>query len=163
MFTTSKFKWIGSIILAGTLLVLAIFGGTWGTSYAADASVNVAPVISYIDPFAVPVGSPDTIIEIWGSNFGTTTDTRVRLTGGGFDELYPPDEISTGRIVVTIPALLLDQPTLYILTVIKSKSGTIPTIPTIPNPPDDEISNPVPFTVYGPDTYLPIIQKNALR
>ena len=43
MLATSKIKWFGSIILAGTLLVLALMGGKWGTIYSASASVNVAP------------------------------------------------------------------------------------------------------------------------
>jgi hypothetical protein len=160
MFTTSKIKWFVSIILAGILLVLTIFGGKWGTNYTASASVNAAPVIYYIDPSIARVGSPDTLVEILGSNFGTEDDTRVRLTGGGFDVLFVPEEIAPGRIVITIPAGMLVDPIVYTLTVIKSKYGTIPTIPTIPNPPDDEISNPVPFTVFETlPMYLPIINK----
>ena len=161
MFTTSKIKWFGSIILAGILLVLAIFGGKWGTSYVAGASVNVAPIITAINPSSVPAGSPDTWLIIWGSNFGTLLDTRVRLTGVGFDQLFTPREIRQDRIIVILPASLLVDPNLYTLTVIKSKYGTIPTIPTIPVPPDDEISNPVPFTVFERQLmYLPLMYKN---
>jgi hypothetical protein len=159
MFKASKIKWFGSIVLAGILLILALFGGEWGTNYTASASVYVAPVINYIDPSAVQVGSPDISMEIWGSNFGNLVDTRVRLVGGGIDQLFAPIIAGPTRIVITIPALLLDQPALYTLTVIKSKIGTIPTIPTIPNPPNDEISNPALFRVFEPSMYLPLMYK----
>jgi hypothetical protein len=162
MLATPKIKWFGSIILAGILLVLAIFGGKWGTTYAAGASVNVAPLITAINPSSVPVGSPNTWLIIWGSNFGNMDDTRVRLTTGvGFDQLFTPREIRQDRIIVILPASLLVDPIVYTLTVVKSTPGTIPTIPVTPY---DEESNPVPFTVFETlYVYLPIIQNNAFR
>jgi hypothetical protein len=161
MSAPSKIKWFASIIMAGTLLFLALMGGNWGTSYSASASVYVAPFIASMDPSAVLAGSANTPLIINGSNFGTGTDTRVRLAGDGIDLLLIPLEITSDQIRVIVPAYLLVEPIIYTLTVIKSIGGTIPTIPTIPNPPGEEISNPVPFTVYGPFTYLPIITKNA--
>ncbi len=150
MLATSKFKWFGSIILAGIVLVLALTGGEWGTSYSANASVNVAPFIDNIVPSAVPAGSPTKLLVINGSNFGNVIDTRVRLMGTVDDQLFTPVTIGQGRITVNIPADLLDVPIVYSLTVVKDPSGTIPTIPI---PPGTEISNPVPFTVYEPIYY----------
>jgi hypothetical protein len=160
MFTTPKIKWFGSIVLAGTLLVVALMGGKWGTTYSASASVNVAPVIVSIDPSAVPAGSPDTTMIIIGSNFGDMTDTRVRLTGIGVDLLIEPLEVLPDGLSVIIPDTLLTAPTLYIITVVKSTPHSIPTIPITPW---DEESNPVPFFVYGvSNLHLPIIFNNAL-
>ena len=160
MVATSRFKWFGSIVLAGILLILALMGGKWGTNYSATAGVYIAPFIDSIIPSAVPAGSPDTVVEISGSNFGTLDDTRVRLTGTGVDQLFVPGAISPDQISVTITSTLLIEPQQYIVTVIKSISGTMPTLPI---PPDVEISNPVPFTVYSPSLYLPIITKNAIH
>ena len=156
MAATSRFKWFGSIVLAGFLLILALMGGKWGTDYSASAGVYVAPFIESIVPSAVPAGSPDTFVVISGSDFGTVDDTRVRLTGTGVDVLFVPEGISPDQISITITDTLLIEPQQYILTVLKSISGTIPTIPF---PPDVEISNPVPFTVYSLSQYLPIINK----
>src|SRR4030042_5016590 len=116
MFATSKMKVLGSIILAGPFLVLAVLGGNWGTSYSASASVAAAPYIASIIPSAVPAGSPETTIIISGSNFGNLNDTRVRLSGIGIDELLTPTSVIQGGISVRIPAALLTQPNLYILT-----------------------------------------------
>ena len=158
MFTKSKLKWFGSIILAGTLLVLALMGGKWGTTYAADSSINAAPYIDYIVPSEVQAGSPYFMMIIFGENFGTLENTRVRLTAIGYDEMLPPTQVLPDGISVVIAADLLVVPKLYTVMVVKSTYGTIPTIPTIP--PWDETSNPVPFTVYEPQyIHLPIIYK----
>jgi hypothetical protein len=151
MLTTSKIKWFGSIILAGILLALALMGGKWGTTYSVSASVNVAPVIDSIDPSAVPAGSPDTLLLINGSNFGTLADTKVRLTGSSIVQLLTPIEISPNQISVIIPAALLAVPQVYTLEVIVYIGGTVP---------GEEISNSVRFTVYSPFNYLPIIYKD---
>jgi hypothetical protein len=162
MLVTAKIKWFGSIILGGTLLVLALMGGNWGTNYIASASVDAAPIITSISPASVPAGSPDILLTIWGSNFGSMNDTRVRLTTGfGFDQLFSPAEIRQNRILVILPASLFVDPILYTLTVVKSTPGTIPTLPPTPY---DEESNPVPFTVYETlYLYFPIMQNYAFR
>jgi hypothetical protein len=155
MLATSKIKWFGSIILAGILLVLALIGGNWGTSYSANASVAAAPIITSIRPPAVLAGSGNTIIIISGSNFGSLiTPIQVRLTMLGIDRLLTPLQVLPNGISVIIPADLLTVPAVYTLTVLKSNLGTIPTIPT---PPDVEISNPLPFMVYKEAFYHPII------
>lgn len=159
MLATSKSKWLGSIILAGTLLALALMGGNWGTSYAADNSVNVPPNITSLIPSAIRVGSPSTVVIVVGSGFGSISDTRVRLVGNGIDQIVEEtlQVIETG-ISIRIPANLLASPNLYILTVIKSNKQTIPTIPIWP--PYDEISNSTMLTVYTPVfTYLPCIKR----
>lgn len=151
MLAISKNKWLGTIFLAGVLLVLAVVGGKWGTNYTANASVNVAPIIDYIDPSRVPEGSPNTILLINGANFGGLTDTYVRLTGIGVDVLLAPVAISPTAINVLIPAYLLAAPNLYTITVIKVSGGTVPI---------EEPSNPVDFTVYEVlEYFFPIIYR----
>jgi len=161
MSATNKIKWLGSIILAGALLVLAMMGGTWGTTYTVDASVNAEPYIESIDPAGVYAGSPNRLIIISGTDYGNLNNTGVRLLGDTSDSLlYPLESISPLQIKVLIPSELLVEPTLYILTVIKSLTEYPPTIPTVPDPPEEEISNPVPFTVYvGQFNYLPFISR----
>lgn len=159
MLATSKSKWLGSIILAGTLLALALMGWNWGTSYAADNSVNVAPTITSIIPSAIRVGSPDTVVIVIGTEFGDIGDTRVRLVGNGVDQIIEDTlQVITNGISVRIPATLLTVPATYTLTVIKSNKHTIPTIPIWP--PFDEVSNSITLTVYTPVfTYLPCIKR----
>ncbi len=77
MFSSSKIKWFASIILAGIFLALGMMGGNWGTSYAAGASVNVAPVIDKITPSSVKVGSSDVYMLIDGLYFDTVFNTAV--------------------------------------------------------------------------------------
>ena len=160
MFAPSKIKWLGSIALAGVLLTLAFFGGTWGTNYSARASVNIAPIIESLTPASVLAGSPDTVVIISGSNFGDIGNTRVRLQGNGVDIMVEPLEVLPDGISVIISDTLLVDPTLYIVTVVTSNADTVPIIPI--QPPWDEESNQVPFFVYGASyILLPIINNNA--
>jgi hypothetical protein len=160
MLTKNRIKWVASIILGGILLVLGMAGGNWGTSFAADASVNVAPLIDHIQPSAVPAGSPYRVMIIYGENFGTSRQAiRVRLTSTGIDILLDePLQVLPDGISQVIPADYLIEPIVYTLTVIRSNPGTVPILP--PNPIYDEESNPVPFIVYEPlPMPLPIIYK----
>jgi hypothetical protein len=157
MLMKSKFKWIGTIVLAGFLLVSALLGGKWGTSYAADAAVSAPPVIYGIIPAAVPAGSSDKLIIISGANFGDVTDTAVRIKGTVVDQILVPEAVIPDGISVYIPADLLVNPTVYLITVVKSTQQSIPTIPITPW---DEQSNPWPFKVFEPiNTYLPVIER----
>jgi hypothetical protein len=90
MVATSRFKWFGSIVLASFLLIQAVIGGKWGTDYSASAGVYAAPFIESIIPTAVLAGSPDRLVLIIGSDFGSMDDTRVRLTGTEVDVLLVP-------------------------------------------------------------------------
>jgi hypothetical protein len=159
MFNAPKIKWFGSIILAGTLLILALLGGKWETTYSASAGVNLTPFIESVTPSSVPEGSSDFIMIISGSGFGDMTDTRVRLTAVGFDELFEPLQVLPDEIRVVIPAELLTEPKLYTVTVVWS---TVHTIPVVPPTEWDEESNPKPFTVFIP-FYIPIMSSNATR
>ena len=162
MLATYKIKWYGSLILAGVLLTLALTGGKWGTTYSARASVAVAPHIDSIIPSLVPAGSPDIVLIITGSNFGDSTDTRVRLVENEVDILLEPLQVLPDGISVIIADTLLVDPTLYSITVVKSTKHTIPTIPILP--PWDEESNPASFFVYGPSfIHLPIVTNNAVH
>ena len=157
MYSTSKIKWFGSIILASIILILALMGGEWGTNYSASAAVNVPPYIVSIDPSAVLAGSPYKVMVITGQSFGDMTDTRVRLTAVGYDDILAPLLVFPDAISVVIPAALLIEPKVYTVTVVMSTADTVPTIPITPW---DEESNPVPFTVYeGQFHYLPIINR----
>jgi hypothetical protein len=150
MSANSKIKWLVSTFLAGTLLSLALVGGRWGTSYAAEPGINAAPTITSIDPSAVSAGSPDKVMIIIGTNFGSADDTRVWLSDGVNVSLTPITVLSTG-ISVTIPQSYLVLPKTYsIQVIVHIPPHTVPTIPTIPNPPDVSVSNGVPFTVYQP-------------
>jgi hypothetical protein len=160
MLSTSKIKWFGSTILAGTLLVLALLGGKWGTSYAADSGINADPTISLIIPSAVTVGSPDKLIIISGANFGSNSDTRVWLADGVNVPLVPISIIPTGISVVIPQSYLVAPKTYTIKVIVHIPPGTVPTIPTIPNPPDVLISNGVTFTIYQPIfIYIPKMYK----
>ena len=159
MLATSKIKWLGSIILAGILLVLAMMGGKWGATYAADDSVNALPFIKSIIPSVIKAGSADTVVIVVGSDFGNMGDTRVRLVGNGVDQIVEETlQVIQNGISIRIPAILLAGPNLYTLTVIKSTQHSIPTIPLWP--PFDEVSNGITLTVYVPLlTYLPCIKR----
>jgi hypothetical protein len=147
MFTTSKIKLSGTIILAGTLLVLALMGGNWGNNYSASASVNATPFIQSIIPKYVPIGSPDTPMIIYGLNFGTQADTKVRLTVSGITQELTPYAVSPNEIRLIIPANLLDAPAIYTVLVAIYVNGTIP---------GDMLSNPVTFVVFNPYIYCPL-------
>jgi hypothetical protein len=158
MFTISKIKWIGSLSLAGIVLLLALLGGNWGTDYTASASANLAPHIDYIDPQGVPAGSGDIVMIISGSNFGNMNDTAVRLTSGGYDVMHPPLFVSSTGISLNISHTLLAFPTTYDVTVYTSSKPTIPTLPIVPT--YDTPSNTVHFLVYSPESsFLPIIAR----
>jgi hypothetical protein len=157
MLMKSKFKWIGTIVLAGFLLVSALLGGKWGTSYAADAAVSAPPVIYKIIPDAIPAGSPDKPIVISGANFGDVTDTAVRIKGTVVDQILIPVQVIPDGLSLWIPAALLVNVDTYLVTVVKSTQQSIPTIPITPW---DEQSNALPLTVYAPKyQFLPMVSK----
>jgi len=156
MFTTNKIKWLGTLTLAVVLLVLALIGGNWGTTFAADLSALQAPRIDSIEPKGIKVGSPKIWILIRGANFGDSVDTRVRLSGMNYDEMIEPFTIFPDYIYIEAETKFFSQPETYIITVVRSTSHTIPTIPTID--PIDLVSNKVDFTVFIPN-YLPVISK----
>jgi hypothetical protein len=155
MFTKTRIKWGVTIIMAGVILVLSLLGGKWGTTYAADSGVSVAPSIDYIIPTAVKAGSPSTILVIAGSNWGDFHNTAVRILGNGIDEIIIPFAITSTRIWITVPFTMLVSPTTYNISVVMSTGNTLPTIPFTPW---DVESLPVTFTVYTPIlTYLPLV------
>jgi hypothetical protein len=132
MFTRSKIKWLGTFILAGILLTLAMVGGNWGTSYSASASVDAPPYIDSVEPFAVQAGSPYIVVIISGGNFGTDRNSiRVRLTGGGVDVMLEPMVVLPDGISLAIDAPYLEVPRLYTLMVVKSTKHTVPTFTSL--------------------------------
>jgi len=159
MSTTMKYKWIVSFTLGGVLLVVAMLCGNGQTSYAADPSLNAAPIIDQIVPDQVKAGSGDTAMIISGSNFGgVEDDIRIWLANAGDDyKIAPLTVINTG-ISLVITDTLLVNPITYTLRVVKSNGLSIPAVP--PWYPYDQDSNPVDFLVYAPRyLYLPIINK----
>jgi hypothetical protein len=157
MFTTSRIKWIGTIILAGLLLIVALLGGKWGSSYSASAHVYTTPNIYSIIPVFVPEESPDTPMTISGNNFGSMDVTRVWIskgcfapTPGCFPEELDPSAVSPTQVSVTIPASYLVSPAIYWLQVVVYVGETVPF---------GNYSNPALFIVGHPDHYLPLIQK----
>lgn len=157
MSATLKIKWVGSFILAACLLLLAMIGGKWGVSYAAEVETIIPPHIDVIYPNAVAAGSSGTVLIIAGSNFGSIEDTRVRVSGIDFDQILTPMSVESDGISVTITQNLLTDPFIYIITVIRSD---LPSIPTLPVTPHDYSSNQVFFTVFEPHYInLPIIRR----
>jgi hypothetical protein len=158
MLTKTKIKWGVSIILAGILLALALVGGQWGTSYAANDGISAVPHINFIVPSAVKAGSPATLVFISGTDFGTTDDTGVRLVGDGVDEILDAFVTANG-IWVDIKADYLLNPITYQLSVVMS---TVHSSPTTPITPWDVESNAVPFRVYTAHyIYLPIVTRSS--
>ena len=159
MLTVSKYKWIASLILGGILLFLAMIGGEWQATYAADASVNQAPEIDYISPVEVPAGSGNITMVIGGAYFGGSEDfIRVWIRDATHDEMLAPETVIDTGISVVIPDTLLVNPTIYTITVVKSNGQSIP--PNPPNPVYDQVSNSKDFRVYQTQyVYLPTILK----
>lgn len=157
MSKTSKFKWIGGIILAGILLAVGLLGGDWGTNNIMPASANAYPVINAIIPFSLPAGSADKVVIISGTIDGQLNQTRIRFTGNGIDVILTPIQvISASGASVTVPKNLMGAPAVYTVRIIVSDYGTIPTLPLWTG--IDLESNPGTFTVFQPiDYYLPII------
>jgi hypothetical protein len=161
MLTKTRIKWGVSIILAGILLILALIGSKWGTTYAANIEDNPVPSINFIVPDKIASGSPDRMIFISGANFDSGY-TRVRIVGNGIDKIVDNDGYYyPNSIWVTVPSDLLMNPTTYDITVVVSY-GDPRSIPTIPVTPWDVESNLIPVEVYEVfHTYLPIMLNNT--
>jgi len=158
MLTKTRIKWGVSIILAGILLALALVGGNWGTTYAADIEDNPVPTINFISPNRIQAGSPSTLLFISGTNFDIKDYTGVRIVGNGIERILTDGLIiPPNSIWINIPSDLLVNPTIYEVTVVVSY-GDPRSIPTIPITPWDEESNPKSLLVYE-GSYLPIIFK----
>jgi hypothetical protein len=158
MLTANKIKWLGSIILAGVLLVLALMGGDWGTNFTASASANADPIIYLIQPSTVPVRSPSRVIVVSGLNFGTRDDTAVRLSGGGIDNILYPINVQSNGLSVTVEDIYMTESTVYSLTVVISGRPDGHTLPELPLWPFDLQSNALDFTVFQAEEYfLPMI------
>jgi hypothetical protein len=161
MLTTSKVKWFRSISLASILLILAIIGGKWGTDYSAKASVIATPIINNIIPVMVPMGSPDTEMVIYGSNFEPAADTKVWISNNCYSipgrycnaRIFTPVDISPTQINILIPADMLEEPAIYIVQVVIYVGATVPA---------NNYSNPALFFVWSPNTYYPLMFKDAL-
>jgi hypothetical protein len=160
MSTRSKCTWVASIAVGGILLILALIGGSWQMSYAANEGVEVAPVIDYIKPSSLPAGSPTWTVVIYGSNFGDPEDfIRVWITDTlHASYLATPKVVIDNGISVAITDTLLVNPHEYYIAVIKSNGHSVPPAP--PDPRYDLVSNWVKFTVYQPRfNYLPLVHR----
>ena len=159
MSRATKYRWVVSLSLGGILLVIALIGGNWQTSYAADSGLNAAPVINYIDPERTKVGSGDTPMIIVGSNFGEAeSNIRVWLSDQVNNYSAAPKNVIDTGISLIITDTLLTSPITYTVIVVKSNGLSIPTVP--PDPDYDTYSNAVNFWVYMPEyLYLPIVDK----
>lgn len=159
MSNTSKYKWIVSILVGVILLALALTGGKWQISYAAESGINADPVIDSIIPSGVPAGSADRIVIIMGENFGESEDfIRIWIQDAEHDYKAAPLTVFPTGISVTISDTLLVEPNVYSIAVVKSNGLSVPTIP--PDPIYDMVSNFVDFVVFEAQTqYLPLIAK----
>ena len=159
MSISAKIKWVMCLILGGILLIIAMFGGKWEPTYAADGGLNAIPVVDYIYPSAVPAGSGDVVMIIGGSNFGEVEDfIRVWIRDAQHEYIAAPMEVIDTGISVVITDTILVEPTVYSITVVKSNGLSVPTIP--PNPIYDQVSNSANLLVYAAiPAYLPLIEK----
>ncbi len=159
MSNPSRTKWIASLILGGILIALALLGGKWQATYAADAAVNQDPVIDQIYPDAVPAGSGDTVLIITGSNFGGTPDfIRIWIADATHNYTAAPKGIMNTVVSVVITDTLLVAPDNYTIRVVKSNGLSIPSIP--PWIPYDQVSNRVDFVVFAPQfIFLPVMDR----
>lgn len=159
MISRSSTKWTISLILSFCLLILALIGGNWGSTYAASTKDTLLPYINRIEPAAVQVGSPYIVMIITGGNFDINKNPRIRLTAPGLDQiLEAPLMVLPDGISQIIRPQYLVSPITYELFVVQSSSGSIPTIPIEPG--WDEISNPARFVVYEPEyIHIPIVKK----
>jgi hypothetical protein len=156
---TSKYKWIVSVLVGVILLALALMGGKWQISYAADAKINADPIIDFIIPSAVPAGSGNVILIISGENFGESEEfDRIWIKDADHDYTAAPLAVLPTGISVVITDTLLVEPNLYSIAVVQSNGLSIPPIP--PNPIYDKVSNFVDFLVFEAKyEYLPLINK----
>lgn len=159
MVSPSKVKWFVSFLLAVLVLVLGLKGGSWGSTYAANNTVDLAPSITRIEPAGVPVGSPYIVMVITGAGFEINKNPRIRLTSPGADVILDkPLFVLPDAISQLIPENYFSEPTIFDLSVVQSSAHTIPVIPVDPD--YDEVSNIVKFTVYEPDLiFIPLINK----
>ena len=162
MLSTPKIKWLVSIILAGILLVLTLTVGDWGTNYSANAMGVPVPIINSILPSRMPVRSPDKVVVIGGSIFGTENDTAVRFSevGGGFDQTLHPPEVYEYGTSVNVTSTMMTEATVYTVTVIISGRPEGVTIPELPVWSFDLVSNELTFTVFqAQETFLPLMNR----
>jgi hypothetical protein len=159
MSAPSKYKWILSLILGGMFLVLAVVGGKWETSYAADAGLTANPEIHNIYPTELPAGSGNVMMIISGANFGETEDfIRVWIKDLTHNYKAAPIQVIDTGLSVIITDTLLVAPNTYTITVVKSNGQSVPTVP--PDPIYDQVSNNAYLWVYQPlYGYLPLITK----
>jgi hypothetical protein len=160
MLTKTRIKWGLSFIVGGIVLALALMGGKWQFSYAADGGVNADPHIDHITPSAVPAGSGNVMLIISGANFGESEDfIRIWIKDAEHDYRAAPVSVfGTTSISVVITDTLLVEPNLYSIAVVQSNGYSIPPIP--PDPEYDKESNFVDFVVFPLKyQYLPILIK----
>ncbi len=157
MSTASKIEWLVSLVIGVIVLVLALVGGKWGTTYASDSQIFIVPSIDHIEPAAIPVGSAYKVIIIFGANYNQCS-IWVRITGPGVDDILEPLQVLPDAISQLIEAKYFTEPRVYSLYVVNSTACTVPIAPYDPS--WDEISNAVTLTVYQPVwTFLPLVQR----
>ncbi len=157
MSTASKLKWLVSMVLGALVLVLALVGGKWGTTYASDSGVLTAPVVDRIVPNKIPVGSQSKVVIIVGANFNQCS-IWPRITDPGLDVILDTLQILPDAISVPLDASYFSEPTVYSVTVVNSIYCTAPVAPYLPE--WDEISNAVTLTIFEPvRSFLPIVRR----
>lgn len=160
MAPANRIKWLASIVVGAIVLILALFGGKWGTTYAANDGVLTAPVIDHIQPSIVRVGSDYKTIIIFGTFFDQCA-MWVRITSTGIDNSILPLQVLPNAISVVVGSEYFTSPSVYSIYVVHSTQCTVPPDPPTPfDPLWDEISNAVTLTVYESLwTYMPIMRK----
>jgi hypothetical protein len=147
----SSSKWILSVGIAASILILALLGGIWQSGRA--QTTPTIPSLTTYDPHQVLVNSGDFVLTINGFNFNQMPFVGVRwFISGVADVLLVPTSVSLDgtQIIVTVPGNLITQ--------IGSASVYVINNPTAGDP--DEVAGPLTINIFPYTLYLPVLHKN---
>jgi hypothetical protein len=162
MQTLKHSRWGYTLILVALAAVLALTGGTWGTSQAAGVnSPEAVPTLTSMDPIQVKAGTSDFIMTIHGENFVDALHTGVRFYQWGTSPTptlweFIPATITADTITIEIPSRFVLFPNQFTVLVV-NYSVSIPT-PTVP--PTIPIAE-IPMVPYNPNVPPVIPQTKA--
>jgi hypothetical protein len=147
----TSFKWILSVGIAASILILALLGGIWESGRA--QTIPTIPSLTTYDPHQVLVNSGDFVLTINGFNFNQLPFVGVRwFISGVADVLLVPTSVSLDgtQIIVTVPGNLITQ--------IGSASVYVINNPTAGDP--FEVAGPLTINIIPYTLYLPVMHKN---
>ena len=147
----SSSKWILSVGIAASILILALLGGIWQSGRA--QTIPTIPSLTTYNPHQVLVNSGDFVLTINGFNFNQLPFVGVRwFISGVADVILVPTSVSLDgtQIIVTVPGNLITQ--------IGSASVFVINNPTAGDP--FEVAGPLNINIIPYTLYLPVMHKN---